>query len=411
MKSKLFKSILSFCFAIAIANSQFSASAQFYSVTDSTASYSSNNLADHPMVKEAIQAVENSKSILLNQSPLFIDIICSLNGTILDTKYIVKTAIPSMTPEGITEPLKKTFYANPQNKTYFQQLRDAGLTGLSYTYCTPDPSYMVSGTLYLDDLIANFPSEESTSFDDNSTVKKAISAITTFKPITVKRGFKKASVSTSGTNLKFSTTVSSSTTLARLDMKTLKSSILKRIKQRSSFTKLLPQLKEEGITGITFKFTAPKTSNSKWVFIHIDELISGNIEIDYAYDNGKQTKADPNLKDNYLISTTLQSFESTRSAMLKMPGIVGFDVELKNNKFVIKTTVNSESAYETTVNSNSKSALIKQLRANDLGIMAYEYWKDAGITGITYQYVLQNSSKEITIDLHIYELISGIIVD
>lgn len=410
MRPNISKLILTFCIAIVISATQFNTSAQYYYAADSVASAPSNYLADHPMVKEAIQTIENSKSILLNQSPLFIDIICSLNGTILDTKYIVKTA-SSMTSEDIIGPIRKTFYANQQNKTYFQQLRDAGLTGLSYTYCTPNSSYMISGTLYLDELIANFPGEESASFESNSMVKKAISTITTFKPITVKHGFKKASVSTSGTNLKFNTTVSSSTSLSQLNMNTLKGSILKRIKQRSSFTQLLPQLKEEGITGITFKFTAPKTSNSKWVFIHIDELISGNVDIDYAYDNGKQTKVDPNLKNNYLISTTLQSFENTRSAMLKMPGIVGYDVELKNNKFVIKTTINSESTYETTLNSSNKSSIIKQLRANDIGVMAYGYWKEAGITGITYQYVLQNSSKEITIDLHIYELISGIIVD
>lgn len=57
-----------------------------------------------------------------------------------------------------------------------------------------------------------------------------------------------------------------------------------------------------------------------------------------------------------------------------------------------------------------KENLLKMCRSNDMASMAYDYLRKEGITGVTYQYVVQGTTKKIVRELHIYELISGIIV-
>lgn len=416
----MLKSILSACVAIVFSATQFNVSAQNeYYYADSTAvaveydsayvAYSSD-IENAPVVKEFMQGVELSKSMSKSQNSAIIDIVASVNGTILDTHFIMSSVTANFDSETMKNQLIKALVAVPLARDTYLRMKEAGVTALSYTYSSPYSYNRIYIEIPLDELLANIPTEETVSVNTAPVVIRAISALSTVRPITAAQGYKNASVVLNRTNINVNTVVSNSMALSRLEMGSLKSVIFNILTQNNSLSVLLPQLKNVGVTGFCFNFTAPNTSNCKWLFIHIDELMSGAISIDYAHDNGQQEVVNSDLTNNYLVKQMIVGIGNTRETMLQLPGYAGFDAFLKGNNIFVKITLDSESAFEQAKTNGSKENLIKMCRSNDMASMAYDYLRKEGVMGITYQYVLQGSSKEIVKRLHIYELITGIVV-
>lgn len=192
-------------------------------------------------------------------------------------------------------------------------------------------------------------------------VIRGISALSSFRPATAAQGYKDVAVALSCTNINVNTVINSGAALSKLEMKSLKNAVFDKLMRMNNLSSLMPQLKSAGITGFCFNFTAPSTSNHKWLFVHIDELMSGTIELDYAYDNGQQEVVNSDLTNSYLVKQMIAGIESTRETMLQLPGFVGFDVFLNDNNIFVKITLDSEIAFETAKTNAKKRKSVKNV--------------------------------------------------